>query len=125
MKYLKWLMLTFPFTERIADQSIIAGQNGERYDRVIATRGNDYLLVYNYSGKPMDIDLGKISGSKKNVWWMNPTDGKLTYLGEYDSKVTSFSYDAAYLRGSDRVLIAVDATKNYLNKTDTVIPEKQ
>ena len=73
----------------------------------------------------MDIDLGKISGSKKNVWWMNPTDGKLTYLGEYDSKVTSFSYDAAYLRGSDRVLIAVDATKNYLNKTDTVIPEKQ
>ena len=125
MKYLKWLMLTFPFTERIADQSIIAGQNGERYDRVIATRGNDYLLVYNYSGKPMDIDLGKISGSKKNVWWMNPTDGKLTYLGEYDSKVTSFSYDAAYLRGSDRVLIAVDATKNYLNKTDTVIPVKQ
>ena len=125
MKYLKWLMLTFPFTERIADQSIIAGQNGERYDRVIATRGNAYLLVYNYSGKPMDIDLGKISGSKKNVWWMNPTDGKLTYLGEYDSKVTSFSYDAAYLRGSDRVLIAVDATKNYLNKTDTVIPVKQ
>ena len=60
MKYLKWLMLNFPFTERVADQSCIAGQNGERYDRVIATRGNDYMLVYNYSGKPMSIDLTKI-----------------------------------------------------------------
>lgn len=125
MKYLKWLMLSFPFTERIADQSIIAGQNGERYDRVIATRGNDYLLVYNYSGKPMSIDLAKISGAKKNVWWMNPADGKLTYLGEYDSKVTEFTYDAAYLRGSDRVLIAVDSSKNYISKTDTQITEKQ
>ena len=33
--------------------------------------------------------------------WMNPADGKLTYLGEYDSKVVEFTYDAAYLRGSD------------------------
>lgn len=125
MKYLKWLMLSFPFTERVADQSIIAGQNGERYDRIIATRGNDYLLVYNYSGKPMSIDLTKISGAKKNVWWMNPADGSLTYLGEYDSKVAEFTYDAAYLRGSDRVLIAVDSSKNYISKTDKQIPEKQ
>lgn len=125
MKYLKWLMLSFPYTERIADQSIIAGQNGERYDRIIATRGNDYLLVYNYSGKPMKIDLGKISGVKKNVWWMNPANGKLTYLGEFDSKITEFTYDAAYMNGSDRVLIAVDTAKNYIGKTDNQIAEKQ
>lgn len=124
MKYLKYLMLNFPFTDRIADQSIIAGKNGERYDRMIATRGNDYLLVYNYSGKPMDIDLTKISGAKKNVWWMNPADGTLTYLGEMDSKVTTFSVDGAYMRGGDRVLIAVDSSKNYLDKNADVIPEK-
>ncbi|MGN0221921.1 MAG: glycoside hydrolase family 140 protein [Prevotella sp.] len=125
MKYLKWLMLNLPFTERVADQSVIAGTNGERYDRNIATRGNDYLLVYNYSGKPMDIDLTKISGKKKNVWWMNPADGTLTYIGELDSKVHTFTYDTAYLRGSDRVLIAIDADKNYLSKNDTMIPEKE
>lgn len=124
MKYLKYLMLNFPFTDRIADQSIIASKNGERYDRMMATRGNDYLLVYNYSGKPMDIDLTKISGAKKNVWWMNPADGTLTYLGEMDSKVTTFSVDGAYMRGGDRVLIAVDALKNYLDKNADVIPEK-
>ena len=125
MKYLKWLILSFPFTERRADQSIIAGANGERYDRIIATRGNDYLLVYNYSGKPMDIDLGKISGSKKKVWWMNPTNGQLTYHGEYESKVTTFTDDGAYLRESDRVLIAIDANKDYISTADTQIPEKQ
>ena len=125
MKYLKWLILAFPFEERIADQSVIAGQNGERYDRNIATRGNDYLLVYNYSGKPMQLDLAKISGQKKNVWVMNPSDGSLKYLGEYDSKVTEFANDGAYLRGSDRVFIAVDAQKNYLEKTATALTPKE
>ena len=125
MKFLKWLILTFPFEERIADQSIIAGQNGERYDRNIATRGNDYLLVYNYSGKPMQIDLTKISGQKKNVWVMNPADGTLKFLGEYDSKVTEFANDGAYLRSSDRVFIAIDTQKNYLEKTATALTPKE
>lgn len=124
MKYLKWLILAFPFTERIGDQSIIVGQNGERYDRIIATRGSDYLLVYNYSGKPMQIDLTKISGTKKNIWFMNPKDGVLNYVGEYDNKVCEFTFDGAYLRESDRVLIAVDSDKNYLDKQATQLEEK-
>lgn len=125
LKYLKWLILSFPFTERVADQSVVAGDNGERYDRIAATRGSDYLLVYNYSGKPMQVDLTKISGQKKNVWIMNPADGSLTYLGSYDNKVATFTYDSAYLRGSDRVLIAVDAEKKYIGTADKQITEKQ
>ena len=124
MKYLKWLMLTFPFTERVADQSVVAGQNGERYDRVIATRGNDYLLAYNYSGKPMRIDLTKVSGAKKDVWLMNPSDGSLQYLGQYDNQPTNFTWDGAYLRGSDRVLIAVDSNAHYIDKNAIQLEEK-
>ncbi len=119
MKFLKALMLAFPFFERIPDQSIIAGQNGERYDRTIATRGNDYLLVYNYTARPMQIDLSKISGVKKNCWWMNPKNGELKFIGEFDgNKTAEFTIDAGYNSGNDRVLIAVDAEKNYL-KTDS------
>jgi hypothetical protein len=113
MKYLKRLMLAFPFTDRVADQSVITSQNGERYDRIIATRGNDYILVYNYSGKPMTIDLTKISGDKKKAWWFNPSDGKTTYIGEFDNKVTEFTNDGAYMRNSDRVLIITDSSKKY------------
>ena len=117
MKYLKALMLRVPFTDGRNDQSVIVSPNGERYDRIIATRGNDYLMVYNYSGKPMQIDLTKISGRKKNVWVMNPADGSVVFLGEYDSKKSvEFTFDGAYLRQSDRVLIAVDADKNYFSK---------
>lgn len=67
MKYLKELMLRFPFFERIPDQSVIAGTNGERYDRAIATRGNDYLLVYDYSARPMQIDLTKSVVRKESL----------------------------------------------------------
>ncbi|HET7733863.1 MAG TPA: glycoside hydrolase family 140 protein, partial [Paludibacter sp.] len=116
MKYLKKLILAFPFLERIPDQSIIAGQNGERYDRAIATRGNDYLLVYNYTARPMQIDLSKISGAKKNCWWFNPKNGELQFIGEFDNKVTNFTIDAGYNSGNDRVLIAIDNAKDYLKK---------
>lgn len=123
MKYLKNLMLTFPFFERMPDQSVIAGTNGERYDRAIATRGNDYLLVYNYSGRPMQIDLSKISGAKKNAWWYSAKDGKLEYIGEFDSKVTSFQHDSGYLSGNDQVLIVVDSAKDYVQKAWTALPD--
>lgn len=122
MKYIKNLMLTFPYFERVADQSIIAGVNGEKYDRAIATRGNDYLMVYNYSGRPMQIDLSKVSGSKKNVWWYNPKNGHLTFIGEFDSKIATFQHDSGYMSGNDQVLIAVDAAKNYVNKDWTELP---
>ena len=116
MKYLKELMLRFPFFERIPDQSVIAGTNGERYDRAIATRGNDYLLVYDYSARPMQIDLTKISGEKKKAWWFNPQNGSMTYIGEFENKIADFQYDAPYMRGEDRVLVVTDATKDYVNE---------
>ncbi len=56
MKYLKQLMLSFPYFERVPDQSIIQ-ENGTKYDRLIATRGNDYLMVYNYTSRIMKLDL--------------------------------------------------------------------
>ena len=62
--------------------------------------------------------------AKKNVWLMNPSDGTLRYFGEYDSGVTEFTTDGAYLRDSDRVLIAVDSQKNYIDKNATKLEEK-
>ena len=116
MKFLKALMLAFPFIDRVADQSVIASVNGDRYDRLIATRGNDYLLVYNYTGRMMKVDLSKVSGNKKNVWIFNPSDGSLKFLGEFKSEVVELSTESGYLNNSDRVVIAVDATKDYIGK---------
>ncbi len=120
MKYLKHLMLAFPYFERVPDQSIVL-DNGTQYDRLAATRGNDYLLVYNYTSRDMKIDLRKISGDKKKVWWMNAGTGRLTWLGEYDNKVLTFRPHKTGVGIEDGVLIAIDATKDYLKKEQTQI----
>lgn len=124
MKYLKNLMLSFPYFDRIPDQSIIAGENGTQYNRLLATRGNDYLLVYNYNSVPMKLDLDKISGDKKQVWWMDAATGNLRYLGEYDSKTLTFNpQNRDRKKVNDGVLIAVDASKEYLAKDQQQIAD--
>lgn len=130
MRHLKHLMLALPFLDRVRDQSIIQ-DNGTQYDRLIATRGTDYLLVYNYTGRAMKVDLTRVSGGKKDVWWMDAATGDLTYLGEYASRVTTFparlvegatvSLDASGASVSDGVLIAIDSTCDYLGKEQTNI----
>ena len=72
----------------------------------------------------MQVDLTKISGTKKNVWVMNPTDGTLKYLGEYDNKTVELDLGGGYLRDSDRVLIAIDSEKYYLDRQATKLEEK-
>lgn len=125
MKYVKRLMLAFPYFERVPDQSIIAeGTNGVKYDRLIATRGNDYLLVYNYTSREMKIDLNKIEGKKKQIFWMDAASGKLRYIGEYDSKVLTFRPVQPYEGVSDGVLIAFDSSKSYLSNEMVEIPEQ-
>lgn len=125
MKYLKNLMLTFPVFERIPDQSIIVGKNGEKYDRLIATRGNDYLLVYNYTGREMDIDLTKIKGKKKKAWWYNPSNGELRYIGEFANKVVKFTPTAQNASTSDCILIVTDASQTYVSPEWASLPDAQ
>ena len=115
-------MLSFPYFDRIPDQSIIAGKNGVKYDRLIATRGKDYLMVYNYNSDEMKIDLRKISGKKKLLWWFNPSDGAISFIGIADNKIITVSPQIEKTdKINDRVLIAIDADKNYLSREQTKI----
>ena len=121
MKYLKRLMLAMPYFERRPDQSIIM-DNGEKYERLIATKGNDYLMVYNHTGREMRIRLDAISGKRKSVWWMDAATGTIRQIGTYNSK--TLTYNPASDQGSknDGVLIAMDEKCNYL---DALAPEKR
>ena len=116
MQHLKRLILAFPFFERVGDQSVIAGENGFRYDRAIATRGTDYLLVYTYTNRPMRIDLTKIAGEQKQVWWYSPVDGSLQYAGTVEDGIREFRFEGPEGPANDHVLIAFDSTKNYLTE---------
>lgn len=111
MQYLKKLIQSRPYLERIPDQSIIAGDNGLKYDYLIATRGNDYAFIYTYTGRNIPVQMGKISGEKLKTSWYKPTDGTITEIGEFENKgVREFDPPGEPTDGNDWVLI-LDALK--------------
>ncbi len=124
MHWVKDLMLSLPYFERVPDQSVIQGENGTRYDRLIATRGNDYILVYNYTSRDMNVSLKSISGKEKKAWWMDAATGKLTFLGT--TKGNTYSYTPqkpAAGEVKDGVLIIIDASKTYLKDDQQVLED--
>ena len=122
MHHLKDLMTALPFTEGVPDQSLIVGEAGKMHDRLIATRGHDYAMVYDYTGKEIRIDLDKISGASKNIWWFNPIDGRLKFVETTTSGVKSYFPEGGYRAGNDQVLIAIDSTQDHLKKDQVKIP---
>ena len=61
----------------------------------------------------MKIDLRKISGDQKKVWWMDASTGKMTYLGLFENKVLTFRPHKTSEGIEDGVLIAIDKTIIY------------
>lgn len=112
-------MLAFPYFERVADNLCIL-DNGEKYDRLLATRGKDYLLIYNHTGRKMTIDLSRISGKEKQLWWFNPESGEISYIGRKADGVVKIDSPAA--KGEDYVLIATDADARYLSPSSKTLP---
>jgi hypothetical protein len=113
MVHLKNLMLSRPYTSRIADQSLIKSPNGKTYvDLIYATRDENqsYAMIYLPQNKPVSIDLSKISGSEKNTWWFDPTNGKATAGKKVKSGTQTFTPPK---HGKDWVLVIDDASKNF------------
>ncbi|WP_324673615.1 glycoside hydrolase family 140 protein [Hymenobacter sp. GOD-10R] len=106
MQYLKQLMLSRPYFDRVPDQSLIAGDAGQKYDRLVATRGKNYAFIYTYNGRNMKVNLGKIAGTKVKAAWFSPRDGKTTAIGTFPNKGTQeFNPPADKKDGNDWVLI--------------------
>jgi len=106
MQYLKKLILSHPFLERIPDQSLIAGDNGTKYDFLIATRGQNYAFIYTYTGRKIPVKMGVIAGEKVKASWYKPTDGSTTEIGEFENTGTyEFDPPGEPVDGNDWVLI--------------------
>jgi hypothetical protein len=116
MIHLKKLLLALPFFDRVPDQSVLLHDNGTRYDRDIATRGKDYILVYTYNGHDLRIDLSKISGASKDAWWMDPKTGEMTYIGNVTGSEARFVPAGRQRVANDWVLVVTDAAKAYFKK---------
>ncbi len=106
MAHLKELMLSRPYFERIPDQSLIAAGQGERYDYLVATRGQDYALIYTCNGRNMEIRMGQIRGNQVRASWVDPRTGAFSGIGAFrNSGVVKFDPPGAKENGNDWILL--------------------
>ena len=113
MKYVRNLIEAFPFTQRIPDQSIIEEKNTVAAERVQATRGDDYLMVYSTAGKPFTVNMGKIKGAAVKGFWYNPRKGEKTIIDAAANNHLKKYTPPTFGYGQDWVLVLFDARKNY------------
>jgi hypothetical protein len=106
MKYLKQLMLSRPYLDRIPAQDLISGKQGEKYDYLAATEGKDYAFIYTYDGNTMNINLEKLHSNRIKASWYNPRNGLYTEIGNYEAKgIKTFNPPDGKSDGNDWVLI--------------------
>ena len=106
MKYLKQLILSRPFLERVPDQSLISGENGLKYDFLIATRGANYAYIYTYNGRNIPVRMGKIPGKKVKASWYDPRSGETQFIGKFaNNGKHEFDPPGVVADGNDWVLI--------------------
>jgi len=114
MQYLKSLILSRPFFERVFDPSMIAGENGDKYDYVIAMRGVSFAFIYTYTGREFDVSAGKITGEKIRAYWYNPRNGKTRFIKYFENEgVQHFNPPGLKEEGNDWVLVLDDAGKKF------------
>ena len=112
MKYVRALMESRPFLERVPDQDLIA-ENYEGANHLRATRGCDYAFIYSPSGLPIKVNMGIISGEKVKAYWYDPRNGSTTAIGEYENRGVQSFRPPSCGRGNDWVLILDDVSKDY------------
>ncbi|HEY1021986.1 MAG TPA: putative collagen-binding domain-containing protein, partial [Flavisolibacter sp.] len=79
---------------------------GEKYNYLVASRGNDYALIYNYTGRPFEVVMGKLEGKNVNTSWYSPRDGSTKVIARYPNKgIRSFDPPGATAEGNDWVLV--------------------
>ncbi len=106
MIYLKKLMLSKSYFDRIPAQEIIADNNGDRYNYILATKGRYYAMAYTYTGRNFKVDCSKLGFTANKASWYNPSNGKLFTIKTFGKKgVVDFDPPGETANGNDWVLI--------------------
>ena len=114
MKHVKNLIVSRPYFERVGDQRVVAESGREKYERVIATRGRGYLMVYTFTGRSFSVTMGSISGKEVTAWWYNPRTGEASKIGLMENRgIMEFSPPGIPANGNDWVLVLDDVSKGY------------
>ena len=114
MGLLKRLVLSRPYFSRIADQSLLGDDEGERYDRVLVNRGESHLFAYTHTGRAFALQLGVLTGDSLAVTWFNPRTGD-TFPADPITNAGRVVFDppGEPAPGHDWVLVLDDVSRAY------------
>jgi hypothetical protein len=115
MTHVRSLMLSRPFVTRIPDPSVIASDVGDGDGRIGATRdqSGSYAMVYTPLGKPVKVNLDRLSGTRVRAWWFDPRHGSAEEIGTFDKKGIMEFKPPIHGKGNDWVLVLDDAAKGF------------
>jgi hypothetical protein len=105
MVFLKKLMLSHPYFERVPAQDAVV-DSGERYDRVAATKGSNYAMFYVYNGRNFKLDVSKLGSKPGTASWYNPANGRKQKLSlKKRAAAMEFDPPGEKVNGNDWVLV--------------------
>jgi hypothetical protein len=114
VQYVRKLIESRPFLERVPDQSLIVDNiKGANY--VAATRGNSYAFLYSPNGLYFKLQMGIITGESVKSCWYNPRNGEVTEGDVIPNRGVVQFIPPSSGRGEDCVLILDDATSRQPN----------
>lgn len=105
MRFLKKLMLSKSYFERVPANELVANQS-ERYNYIAATKGKNYAFFYTYTGREIKVKMGFLKGKNLKASWFEPKTGKIFKFGKVENKdIKTFDPPNEEKAGNDWILI--------------------
>lgn len=113
MQFLRALMESRPFVDRIPDQTLLATPEGAAESHICATRAanGSYALIYLPQRESVTVNLEPLTGRTFLAWWYNPRTGEASAIGEvHPMRHAGFTPP---VDGPDWVLVLDDAAQGF------------
>jgi hypothetical protein len=105
MQYLKKLILSKSYFNRVPAQELVA-DNGDKYNYVAATMGNDYAMLYVYNGRNFKVNIHTLKFYPSKATWFNPGTGEKKMIATGRNEVSDRYDPPGELKdGNDWILI--------------------
>ena len=91
MVHLKKLCERVGFEKGHPAQEYLLSEQGEKYDYISVLAGDDFLLAYTVTGRPIALSLKAYGGRKLQAYWMDPVTGMYTYVSMVTGEEATFN----------------------------------
>lgn len=107
------LVLSRPFFDRRPAQELVLNKLQSDRDFIVATRGNDYAMVYIPTGQDAFVNMEELGFERIRLWWFNPRSGGSEFVEEVPGEgIRAFSTPSGG-RGNDWILVIDNAAMDF------------